>query len=148
MASTRLTDLLLPTSFSDYVVALTKEKSALIQSGVAVENPDAVRTLATGPRAFTLREYDDLDATDDLLLNDDPADTLVEADYDKIATVDDGGRELLLRAADRLHLTARGYHRVLRVARTIADLAGTDQIKRGHIGEAISFRRVTLERRS
>ncbi|MGI9437359.1 MAG: ATP-binding protein [Geminicoccaceae bacterium] len=66
---------------------------------------------------------------------------------DKIAAVDDQGRELLLRATERLHLTARGYHRILRVARTIADLAGAGQISRAHIGEAISFRRVALERK-
>ncbi len=67
---------------------------------------------------------------------------------DKIAAVDDKGRELLLRATERLHLTARGYHRVLRVARTIADLDGADQISRHHIGEAISFRRVGVEQKS
>jgi magnesium chelatase family protein len=67
---------------------------------------------------------------------------------DKIAVLDDKGRELLLRATERLHLTARGYHRVLRVARTIADLEGVDSIARSHIGEAISFRRVALERKS
>ncbi len=61
---------------------------------------------------------------------------------DQIAVLDDKGRELLLRATERLHLTARGYHRVLRVARTIADLEGKDSIIRSHIGEAIAFRRV------
>ena len=61
---------------------------------------------------------------------------------DQIAVLDDKGRELLLRATERLHLTARGYHRVLRVARTIADLEGKDSIVRSHIGEAIAFRRI------
>ena len=46
-----------------------------------------------------------------------------------------------------MHLTARGYHRVLRVARTIADLDGTPGINRGHIAEALSFRRVQPDRR-
>ncbi|MGI9417797.1 MAG: ATP-binding protein [Geminicoccaceae bacterium] len=67
---------------------------------------------------------------------------------DRIAVLDDKGRELLLRATERLHLTARGYHRILRVARTIADLDGADSIARSHIGEAISFRRIALERKS
>ncbi len=66
---------------------------------------------------------------------------------DRIAVLDEKGRELLLRATERMHLTARGYHRVLRVARTIADLDGVDQIARSHIGEAISFRRVAIERK-
>ena len=50
------------------------------------------------------------------------------------------GKDLLLRAADRFGLSARGYHRVLRVARTIADLAGETQIQRPHVAEALSFR--------
>jgi magnesium chelatase family protein len=61
---------------------------------------------------------------------------------DQIATPDAPGRELLLRATERMHLTARGYHRVLRVARTIADLDGLSQLTRTHIAEALSFRRI------
>ncbi|NRB34752.1 MAG: YifB family Mg chelatase-like AAA ATPase [Rhodobacteraceae bacterium] len=57
-----------------------------------------------------------------------------------IATPSDEGRALLTRAADRFGLTARGYHRVLRVARTIADLDHSEQIDRPHIAEALSFR--------
>ncbi len=49
---------------------------------------------------------------------------------------------LLVRAADRLALSARAYHRVLRVARTIADLDDVDVITRHHLAEAISFRPV------
>jgi magnesium chelatase family protein len=46
-----------------------------------------------------------------------------------------------------MHLTARGYRRVLRAARTVADLDGTPQIARAHIAEAPSFRRIAPERR-
>jgi magnesium chelatase family protein len=66
---------------------------------------------------------------------------------DRIATPDPPGRELLLRATERMRLIARGYHRVLRVARTIADLDGAAQIRRAHIAEALSFRRIAPERR-
>ncbi|WP_424942199.1 YifB family Mg chelatase-like AAA ATPase [Aliiroseovarius crassostreae] len=58
----------------------------------------------------------------------------------KVATPDDAGRDLLVKAADRFGLSARGYHRILRVARTIADLAGSDQVRREHVAEAASYR--------
>ncbi|MFV1443280.1 MULTISPECIES: YifB family Mg chelatase-like AAA ATPase [unclassified Phaeobacter] len=59
---------------------------------------------------------------------------------EEVATPDSEGRALLLQAADRFGLTARGYHRVLRIARTIADLDGAPDVRRPHIAEAISFR--------
>ncbi|MEM7022639.1 MAG: YifB family Mg chelatase-like AAA ATPase [Pseudomonadota bacterium] len=75
--------------------------------------------------------------------------TNAEADgalLDNIATPDAAGRDLLLRATERMHLTARGYHRVLRVARTIADLDDSEGVTRPHVAEALSFRRVAPDR--
>jgi magnesium chelatase family protein len=63
---------------------------------------------------------------------------------DEIATPDDDGRALLVKVAERFGLSARGYHRVLRVARTIADLEGADRVQRAHVAEAVSFRVTTL----
>ena len=60
---------------------------------------------------------------------------------DKFAAPDAAGRELLARAADTMRLSARAYHRTLKVARTIADLDGVDGIKRIHIAEALAYRR-------
>ncbi|GIT91225.1 ATPase AAA [Jannaschia pagri] len=57
-----------------------------------------------------------------------------------VATTDADGQDILNQAADRFRLTARGYHRVLKVARTIADLAGVETVGRPHIAEALSYR--------
>tara|TARA_R110002094_G_scaffold94860_1_gene95868 strand:+ start:118 stop:1668 length:1551 start_codon:yes stop_codon:yes gene_type:complete len=61
---------------------------------------------------------------------------------DRVARPDDAGRKLLVDAAARLGLSARGYHRVLRVARTLADMDGSDGVARLHVAEALSFRRL------
>ncbi|MFN4042215.1 MAG: ATP-binding protein, partial [Brevundimonas sp.] len=63
---------------------------------------------------------------------------------DRTARPDDAGRMLLMRAAEAGGLTARGWTRTLRLARTIADLDGCDGILRRHIAEALLYRRTTV----
>jgi magnesium chelatase family protein len=70
--------------------------------------------------------------------------TNAEADgavLDEVAAPDPEGGALLVRATERLRLSARGYHRVMRVARTLADLEGAALVGRRHIAEALSYRR-------
>ena len=60
---------------------------------------------------------------------------------DAHATPDEAGRKLLMQAAEAMRLSARGYTRMLRVARTIADLTGAESVGRIHVAEALSYRR-------
>lgn len=71
-----------------------------------------------------------------LRVNADAEGTLLE----EIAAPDTEGRALLAQVAERFGLSARGYHRILRVARTIADLGGDDTVRLPHVAEAVSFR--------
>jgi len=64
---------------------------------------------------------------------------------EEVARPDAGGLALLREAADAMRLSARGYHRVLRVARTLADLDDVDNVGRVHLAEALSYRALTDE---
>jgi len=59
---------------------------------------------------------------------------------EKVASPDAAATALLKSAAEAMHLSARGYHRVLKVARTLADLDGADSVGRIHLAEALSYR--------
>jgi magnesium chelatase family protein len=63
-------------------------------------------------------------------------------EIDSLCTADAAGEALLKNAISRMGLSARAYHRVLKVARTIADLAGVERIADTHIAEAIQYRRL------
>ncbi|MCH8347542.1 MAG: YifB family Mg chelatase-like AAA ATPase [Proteobacteria bacterium] len=71
--------------------------------------------------------------------------TNAEADgklLEAVASPDQDGARLMAEAAGKMHLTARGYHRVLKVARTLADLELAEGVRRHHVAEALSYRRI------
>ena len=67
---------------------------------------------------------------------------LATKEIDRLCKPDEAGENLLKQAISRLSLSARAYHRILKLARTIADLAGKDNITSAYIGEAIQYRRL------
>jgi magnesium chelatase family protein len=70
---------------------------------------------------------------------------LTPTEIDAHCQPDDAGDQLLRTAMTRLNWSARAYHRVLKVAHTIADLAGSEQIRQAHVAEAIQYRRALRE---
>jgi len=76
-----------------------------------------------------------------LARQDKPNAQLAGREIDRHCPLDAAGETLLKHAITRLDLSARAYHRVLKLARTVADLAGHEQIGAGHLAEAIQYRR-------
>jgi magnesium chelatase family protein len=71
---------------------------------------------------------------------------LTNQQIESACRLDDSGRQLLEQAMDRLGFSARAYHRVLKVARTIADLAAEEFIRPAHVAEAVQYRCLDRER--
>lgn len=115
-----------PVAFTDLDLPASGEGSAQVAERVAAAREVQRARFADRP---------------DMRLN---ADAEGEA-LEQIATPDPEGRALLTRVAERFGLTARGYHRVLRVARTIADLDGSEAVRLPHVAEAVSFRLTTIK---
>jgi magnesium chelatase family protein len=110
-----------PVAFADLDLPSSGEASATIAARVAAARD---RQTARFAQASDLRVNADLEG----------------AALEEFATPDAEGKALIGKVAERMGLTARGYHRVLRVARTIADLDGSADVRKPHIAEAISFR--------
>lgn len=110
-----------PVAFTDLDLPSSGDSSAVVAARVAAA------------RAMQAARFK---ANPDMLVNADAQGDMLE----QIASPDAEARALLTRAAERFHLSARGYHRVIRVARTIADLDGADSVRKPHIAEAVSFR--------
>ncbi len=110
-----------PVAFTDLDLPQDGEKSADVATRVA------------GARAVQSERFADHPTA---RVNADAEGHLLE----EIATPDTEGRALLVKIAERFGMSARGYHRVLRVARTIADLEGAETVRKAHVAEAVSYR--------
>ena len=110
-----------PVAFSDLDLPATGDTSAQVATRVAAARAVQQARFAASP---------------DMRLNADAEGAALE----EIAKPDTESRALISRVADRFGLTARGYHRILRVARTIADLDGSKEMCQPHVAEAVSFR--------
>jgi len=101
----------------------------------AAEPSAAVAARVARARHIQRERFIALDAPD-IHTNAAAAPALIE----KIVAPDNQSRKLLLEAAERFSLSARAYHRVLKLARTLADLAGVEKVARPHVAEALSYR--------
>ncbi len=102
------------------------------------EGSDAVAARVAAARERQSARFEALNAEPKPRCNAEADGNLLE----EIAAPDTEGRALLTQAAEKMKLSARGYHRVLRVARTLADLDASAGVRRPHIAEALSYRRV------
>jgi magnesium chelatase family protein len=120
-------------------IDLQIEVPAVLASDLAlpapVETSADVRARVVAARARQLGRFAALGAKK-LRTNAEASGTLLE----KIAAPDEAGLALLRQAAETLGLSARGYHRTLKVARTLADLEGAEAVGRQHIAEALAYR--------
>jgi magnesium chelatase family protein len=110
-----------PVSFQDLDLPASGESSASVAARVAEARRRQDLRYAESPSTRT---------------NSDIHGQLLE----EVAAPDAEGRTFLNNVAEKMSLSARGYHRILRVARTIADLDGAAKIQKPHIAEAVSFR--------
>jgi len=95
--------------------------------------PDGETSSAVAARVDTARERQ-------LARSNKPNARLTTREINKHCKPDAAGQQLLERAMEQLGLSARAYHRILKVARTIADLAGSENVMSVHVAEAVGYR--------
>jgi magnesium chelatase family protein len=119
----------------DLVVDVPSVSAADLMAPAAREGSAEVAARVGAARKIQIARYAEL-GLESVVCNAGAPASIVE----EIAEADASGLALLRDAAERLRLSARGYHRVLRVARTLADLEGAPGVTRRHIAEALSYR--------
>lgn len=103
------------------------------------EPSETVRNRVVAARAFQQQRYEAFGLSGSMQTNAACPGRIL----DDVAVPDEAGRALVAQAAEMMKLSARGYYRVLRVARTIADLDGAEAVGRVHIAEALAMRRMS-----
>ena len=112
----------------DLHVPVAEVPGRLLLDGQPAEDPGAVRSRVIAARALQMDRQGAINAKL-------PGSTLL-----RLCGLNDGARRLLEKAGERYRLSARGVHRVLRVARSIADLGGAEVVEETELMEALSFR--------
>ncbi len=125
----------------DLVIEVPPVSAADLDLPPAREDSATVAARVAAARAIQRERFEKLEGT--------AISTNAEADgeaIERFMVLDETGRALLMKAMESLKLSARGRTRILRVARTLADLEGVGDIKRNHLAEALAYRRPELAR--
>ena len=108
----------------------------------AVPQQELMKQQTTGEKSSTIRQRVEKAHQLQLDRQGKTNSRLSVKEIDRFCALDDASENLLKQAISRLNLSARAYHRILKVARTIADLASIEKINNQHIAEAIQYRRL------
>ncbi len=108
----------------------------------AIPQDDLMRPVTDSEQSNLIRKRTESARNKQLARQEKTNSALSAKETDTFCQLDTAGKDLLKHAFTRLNFSARSYHRVLRVARTIADLSNLDEIKKNHIAEAIQYRRL------
>jgi magnesium chelatase family protein len=113
----------------DLMITVPALREDELTAAADAENSDAIRMRVEAARNLQLKRQGKANFA------------LGSLEIDEFCQPDDAGMALLKAAISKLNLSARAYHRILKVARTIADLTGDAAIKPTHIAEAVQYRR-------
>lgn len=108
------------------------QKLATLEGG---ESSDVIRARVEAARVIQQERFRQIDK-ENVLVNGDMGPSEVQ----QFCQIDEDGKSLMRAAVKQMDLSARAYHRVLKLSRTIADLAGKDQIETSHLAEALQYR--------
>ena len=112
-----------------------------IQISVPALTQDELMQASKGEPSLTIRERVQAARDRQMARQGKPNAALGTQEIDQHCALDAAGETLLKQAIARLNLSARAYHRVLKLARSVADLAGSETISAAHLAEAIQYRR-------